>query len=944
MTLRMAPRREVDFLVVTALPEEAAAVRQLLSDVRPEAGALVGTVQRQGGTSRYVVALVQSSAMGTNPAQSVAREALGRHNPKHVILTGIAAGFPEDNVKYGDVIVPGLIAYYELAKVRDRSWSKAPQLLGKMISGLSKRLRIQPEFEHRGYPVPVSWVLLQAASTISNDSTWADGIVATRPDGATGPPTVFCGERFILGCGEKVVASQTAEAREWLRKEYKGQAIGLEMEAYGVYWTCRSTDTPFLVVKACQDPATGAKDAAGQKDAWRLYSAEAAARFTVALIARFELPQTSLFVSHMASLPRVVESLTVRRPEAELRFTYSVSLAHSFSSLRNGTFYRIHAPIAVLQPGEGAPALALHGGGGTGKTTILTTLFERAVDDGNCALFVDLKLYSQMKMSEGELTPAEMLAYGSSPKRTLGELTELARHAELYVFLDGLNEIPREGRTKLVAALLELNREGRCYILAAERLGSSELPSVFERALVDDLEEDQVRQLFDRRFGDTTFDQLPPQLKEIYRRPFFLEFALSKGSNFATQTAISSIFQDFFTTQLRLSDVELDRLAVALVDAYDDQGRYHPEQFLQRIGQLAVTLVEAGALHSRGGFIHDLWRDYLAARFVARTPQRHGDALFDLVTVFASSSEPLSLAVEQIPQQPQRDELVKSVYDWNYTVALDCALAFGVAGGVGELSEAVRTAVIGAIADKRFDPVARTRSRAGELLSKDRHGFAARCLEVATRVELVQLVQGVRPDVPWFISWMDLFTASPDAVLTDVQLDLVSSQDSMVGWAAANAVRRCVVAGDGVPKLRAEYIRRRGQADGRSVRWRIVHCIGAYPDPLNVGFLIDAIENDEYMWVRYGASRALVEVAARGNDAVRHAALEGLRGFVATFSTPSLWMHRQIASEILEASFFDGAEGNWKDVITPILEMTVQGVDSVYRPILVRRLAQFAAG
>jgi HEAT repeat protein len=55
------------------------------------------------------------------------------------------------------------------------------------------------------------------------------------------------------------------------------------------------------------------------------------------------------------------------------------------------------------------------------------------------------------------------------------------------------------------------------------------------------------------------------------------------------------------------------------------------------------------------------------------------------------------------------------------------------------------------------------------------------------------------------------------------------------------------------------------------VRWRIVHVLGAFPNEANAATLFERLDVDCDRWVRYGAVRSIVELAARAQEDLRHA-------------------------------------------------------------------------
>ncbi len=266
-------------------------------------------------------------------------------------------------------------------------------------------------------------------------------------------PAVHSKSRSVLGSGEKVVATELAEARRWLLKEYSRQALGLEMESYGVLTACNIMDIPFLVVKASQDPATSHKDEAGEKDSWRTYAAQAAAAFTVALIRRFELDYNALILEHMREVKSIAQ--VFERDAPRPLFTYKVSRAQTYSQLKAGAFDFISQDPSVLIPNDALPAIALHGGGGTGKTRIVHSLLAQVIDVGLHPVLLDFRKYSLeseqgQKIEDKDVLIQEIILAASVPRRMPKEIERLAQEGRLVVIIDGLNEVAREVRSALV--------------------------------------------------------------------------------------------------------------------------------------------------------------------------------------------------------------------------------------------------------------------------------------------------------------------------------------------------------------------------------------------------------------------------------------------------------------------------------------------------------------
>lgn len=939
--------REVDFLVVTALEVETEAVRALIEDVKPFGNDLWGRVTKEHSKETYAVALAEIGAMGTDAAQAAAKDAIVSTNPKWVILTGIAAGFPESGVNLGDLLVPYYIVDYELAKIRERP-ARFLERLKSIFRSPGEADRV--EYEHRAKILPVSYPLWRTARAVTRNGSinWADRITEKRPDAKKGPPPVHCESSSVLGCGKKLVASEFAEARKWLLAEHGKNAIGLEMESIGVLTACRSEDKPFLLVKGAQDPATAKKDEPGTKDQWRRYAAEAAAAFVVELIRRFAAHSSVLVGDHM----RESNLLAPRfREGPQPTFPFTVSRAESYSQLRAGIYDHPRQDPRSLIPNDDTPTVALHGGGGTGKSRILRSIFASVLDDGYCPVLVDLKEYARNPRAQNGSNAdllEEILVVGSRPRRSTHELERLAQERGLVAIIDGLNEVSRQVRTTMISFFQKLNRDGsKCNQLVADRFGAPDSIDHFSHWVADRLDAEAVAKIFadNTTFGPDYYARLEPRLQRIFRRPFFLSLALRTGKKFTGSGIWSSIFTQFFTEQLRITSEVLDRVAKATVDTTDNEGHFDAGKFTELVGdETHQVLIAAEVLTRDGrGFEHDLWRDFLLSRGLAGMDKVHwSNATFDVVTNFSYSLECLPLTVEQLSDGARKDDFLKAVFNWNYSAAADSIVDFRDDDPEPRrLSIDIRTAILGAIAEKRFDRVQRTRGRATELLGRHTYDFATPFRDLDWD-DLARHVSSINGTEEWFARWRNLFVKREGDDLTQADLECVSSEDSLLGWSAANAGRRGGLTSDQQGELRARYQADRGDAGLGAVRWRIMHVLGSYSLGENADCLIGALTTDEYHWVRYGAARGLIEIAADAQDDLRRRVLNELLRFAQIYNPPDQLMRRQILEEILECSFIRQPKPSWKEAALPLLEAIVgRETESEKKQRLKRRFETF---
>ena len=180
------PAESVDVAVLTALPEEAAAVTAALGTTTERDWH--GMALRHGDVSGHDVLVVPLGGMGNVRAAQRAQQIADVFNPDVLLLVGIAGGIPAgaDDLRLGDVLVPDQVVGYELAKVgpeaTERRWD-----VYRPDATLLDTARELP---------PTSWV--HAVSTPRPDGRMIPGPIsgpssAGRRSWPTGSPCTVCG-------------------------------------------------------------------------------------------------------------------------------------------------------------------------------------------------------------------------------------------------------------------------------------------------------------------------------------------------------------------------------------------------------------------------------------------------------------------------------------------------------------------------------------------------------------------------------------------------------------------------------------------------------------------------------------------------------------------------------------------------------------------------------
>jgi hypothetical protein len=173
--------------------------------------------------------------------------------------------------------------------------------------------------------------------------------------------------------------------------------------------------------------------------------------------------------------------------------------------------------------------------------------------------------------------------------------------------------------------------------------------------------------------------------------------------------------------------------------------------------------------------------------------------------------------------------------------------------------------IVAMLAERRWDIIVATAERAGDALALLPMSWAREYLTAQSFKQVIELVTTVPSSTGWFERWRTLFTQT-SGVPSENELDLICDLDGILGWTAANVLKRLPL----TPEQQAT-LRRFADDQSIAVRWRIAHIFGAFPDFSNFELLRKLfLRDEEDDWVRYGATRSLVEMAARGSAELRH--------------------------------------------------------------------------
>lgn len=258
----------VDFVLITALPEERDAVLAKLpayhklsptnEDIRTYFQADLPITFPDSSTGQYRVVVMCLSGMGRLQSATATADAIRQWHPRYVMLIGIAGGIAARNVQIGDILISDQIVDYELQKLT----SVGPEIRWEVQ-------RAEPR-------------LLNACINYQDES-WQELINVERP--RRGRPNRHIGP---IASGDKVIAFGKILTRYqdvWLK------LLGVEMEAAGVATAAfQASDRPgFFMVRGVSDLADEDKGSSHVVK-WRSYACDAAASFAIALLKSGPVP------------------------------------------------------------------------------------------------------------------------------------------------------------------------------------------------------------------------------------------------------------------------------------------------------------------------------------------------------------------------------------------------------------------------------------------------------------------------------------------------------------------------------------------------------------------------------------------------------------------------------------------------------------------------------
>ena len=569
----------------------------------------------------------------------------------------------------------------------------------------------------------------------------------------------------------------------------------------------------------------------------------------------------------------------------------------------------------------------LKGAAGSGKSRSVASLLTNLVKENTLPVFIPIngsetEYFEELDSADDGDYESQMdiLLKMSSVEITVERLKSF--DGDVVIVIDGINEFKSgdfgELTEKIIRSVGEYVRQTspHTYVLLTDRMDVRSSLSGWNKITLNPLDKEEIRKNLDASIGDGKYE-LNSVSMSLLSRPFFLNIAMERSS--ASMTSESSVLDDFFMSRLNLSDGEIKRLAKASFFAYQEGSvSFNLKNFIE-IAEKGTydKILSGGAIFetsdTHATFSHQLLHDFLVSKYLISSQDEWDIEVFDIATLESSSLESIHMVLQQIGDKERADKFLLEVYDWNWVAAI-ASIVLNAKLGIDNHSADIIIAMLALIAQKRFDNVYVTSESAKKHLFDYEKTFGEQLTKASDLKQLIDMINNMKSKSPLFENWKQLFILKRDSQINDETLNLIKSNNSLIGWTASNVLRECTLNDENQKHLRMMFeFSDSDDPRQKTRRWRIVHPLGKCPSEENKELLFTALE-DPYHWVRYGAARALVEMAAVTEDAdMRKDILCRLGNMVSE-------LRKNILDEIGKTVFYRNAYGTWDDSVIPLLE------------------------
>jgi hypothetical protein len=565
--------------------------------------------------------------------------------------------------------------------------------------------------------------------------------------------------------------------------------------------------------------------------------------------------------------------------------------------------------------------------GGSGKTVFLRRLMKSAADLSFCCIFLDLSRWTEEHSEKIKDKTDDALDLFRFLVGTFSEggfdtalLEALPPTQDKLILVDGLNETPGSFADLILAACsTAANTYPMLHVLASDRLVRRQLAHESKWSFLHLLELDRndIFRILER--GDFSSAEY-----ELMRSPFFVEQQRRGNLKKSRVQTITSLISEHGFSE----STGLDTLSMAAFEIYRTVGSrtFPAARLTNTIDQERISsLLESGILITRPNFhycfshhwMHDCLASLHVSKYQALWNVDNRYETLDALTFKRNSFDAVGFVLQLL--QPHLSALfLQAVYDWN-PYAAGYALS-EIESDEDIVAEDIRTVVLAMLALRKLDRQIFTSDKAADALNLFRDEIAIKLRSCDNLQDLKFQIAETEIETELFRDWQAVFCLPVDSIPSNRFVNSIASEDSIIGWTAANIVKH-------VPLDEAQIssLLELANSHRHAVRWRAVHALGSVSSIESANLLLGILTNDIHKDVRFGAIRSLIEIASSSTD---------LTDTVIDKLVPelgSLKAQPAVISELENALFVKHgmAVPNWEDKAMALFNALIDKAESV---------------
>lgn len=471
-----------------------------------------------------------------------------------------------------------------------------------------------------------------------------------------------------------------------------------------------------------------------------------------------------------------------------------------------------------------------------------------------------------------------------------------AQGTPLAIYLDGLDEVrPADAQAVLDSVEAETRKDPQLAVIITDRVTRRAID--FDRWGVFGISNASINH-------ETTWQGLAfiwrdskvrTERAESIRASFLLDYPLEAQSI----SALPRIAFEWLkkTESTAISSDELHALAADREVAQ-----------LRRIGLVKER-------HGVATFEHPLYQAFCAAEYLKDEPNRWGPKAWNALTSGGASYAALGILLERV-EDKRIVELVRSVDRWNYVAATSLISDDKTAGH--RIPDDLKFALLLLMAHRRFSPTLNTSLVAEDVLRMQNTDPFVRNIRAASSPrELVDMARDI-PDLgEWWNAWRGTFISDD----LDFLRASITSDDYLLAWTSANVLSLQELTAPIEQQLLGILLANRRSED----RWRAVHALSSSRSVTVAESCLRAFATDGPEWVRYGALRVVLQIAARlDSETARRAVLGQLAQSAESIRGVPRWER-----EIERAADLRSAPSDWRDTFGLVVSSLLSGSRSL---------------